>query len=271
MSQQDHTSPNQGLFAGRRVAVVQPESLNLAQLVGRQSVLRYQDAGVISSQQMALLQRLLPRTRLERLLGSIWFQRRLDIALAVSREELQQLLRLAGSERDDWLQQLGDNINLADPQRLWHWVLYPLHRWWVQRLEPLYGAWLNELDQLQLMRRQLNAQSIFWQTVVDVPSGLERRIAEQLASLNEREQELAQLQVQCEARLQQAWPAWYAEQGQQVPFERLLPVPYELGTCWQALQALPHDAAAGDTLHEWLAGRGIALAQDHFYWQPPAP
>ena len=34
MSQQDHTSPNQGLFAGRRVAVVQPESLNLAQLVG---------------------------------------------------------------------------------------------------------------------------------------------------------------------------------------------------------------------------------------------
>ncbi|MGL5324798.1 MAG: T3SS regulon anti-activator ExsD domain-containing protein [Aeromonas sp.] len=271
MSQQDHTSSQLGLFAGRRVAVVQPESLKLAQLVGRQSVLRYQYAGVISSQQMELLQRLLPRTRLERLLGSIWFQRRLDIALTVSREELQQLLRLAGSDRDDWLQQLGDGINLADPQRLWHWVLYPLHRWWVQHLEPRYGVWLNELDQLQVMRRQLNAQSLFWQTVVDVPSGLEIRIAEQLASLNERERELVQLQAHCEARLQQAWPAWYAEQGQQASFERLLPVPLELGTVWHALQALPHDAAAAGTLHEWLAGRGIALAQDHFYWQPPAP
>ena len=97
MSQQDHHSPNQGLFAGRRVTVVQPDTLSRDRLVGQLSVLRYQDAGVITSQQMALLQRLLPRTRLESLLGSIWFQRRLDAALAVSREELQQILRLAGS------------------------------------------------------------------------------------------------------------------------------------------------------------------------------
>lgn len=107
MSQQDHHSPNQGLFAGRRVTVVQPDTLSRDRLVGQLSVLRYQDAGVITSQQMALLQRLLPRTRLESLLGSIWFQRRLDAALAVSREELQQILRLAGSERCDWMQQLG--------------------------------------------------------------------------------------------------------------------------------------------------------------------
>ncbi len=108
MSQQDHHSPNQGLFAGRRVTVVQPDTLSRDRLVGQLSVLRYQDAGVITSQQMALLQRLLPRTRLESLLGSIWFQRRLDAALAVSREELQQILRLAGSERCDWMQQLGN-------------------------------------------------------------------------------------------------------------------------------------------------------------------
>mgnify|MGYP000367193326 CR=1 FL=1 len=84
MSQQDHHSPNQGLFAGRRVTVVQPDTLSRDRLVGQLSVLRYQDAGVITSQQMALLQRLLPRTRLESLLGSIWFQRRLDAALAVA-------------------------------------------------------------------------------------------------------------------------------------------------------------------------------------------
>ncbi|WCH23590.1 T3SS regulon anti-activator ExsD domain-containing protein [Aeromonas salmonicida] len=271
MSQQDHTSSNQDLLASRRVAVVQQESINQAQLVGRQSVLRYQDAGVISSHQLALLQRLLPRTRVERLLGSIWFQRRLDIALAVSREELQQLLRIASSDRDDWLQQLGDCINLADPQRLWHSVLYPLHRWWVQRLEPLYSVWLNELDQLHVMQSQLNALSKFWQTGLYMPSDLESRIVEQLATLREREQKLEQLQAQCQARLQQAWLAWYAELGSQVTIESLQPVPLELESFWKALQALPHDVSAAGTLHELLVARGIALAKDHFYWHPPCP
>lgn len=276
MSQQGHTSPTQDLFSGRRVAVIQPESPNQSQLVGRQSVLRYQDAGVISAQQMTLLQRLLPRTRLERLFGSIWFQRRFDIALPVSREELQQLLRIAGSDRDyDWLQQLGDDINLAEPQRLWHWVLYPLHYWWALHLEPLYGDRINELDQLQVMKCQLNAQSKFWQTALYMmPSDLERRIVAQLASLCEREQKLEQLQTQSQARLQQAWPAWYAGLGSKVSIERLQPVPLELDTFWQALQALqaqPHDISAAATLHEWLVERGIALAQDHFYWQPLCP
>ncbi|WP_429063990.1 T3SS regulon anti-activator ExsD domain-containing protein [Aeromonas bestiarum] len=270
MSQQDHHSPNQGLFAGRRVTVVQPDTLSRDRLVGQPSVLRYQAAGVITSQQMALLQRLLPRTRLESLLGSIWFHRRLDVALAVSRKELQQILRLAGSERCDWMQQLGDHINLADRSLLWHWVLYPLHRWWVQRLEPLYGAWLNELDQLQVMRRQLNAQAVFWQTVVDVAADLESRIAVQLEQLIQREQELKRLQADGEARLQLAWPAWYAQQNKEGTPESLMPVPLELGAFWQALQALPHQDAAARTLHEWLVGRGIAMGQDHFYWQPPA-
>lgn len=271
MSQQDHHSSNQSLFAGRRVTVVQPDTLSRDRLVGQLSVLRYQDAGVITSQQMALLQRLLPRTRFESLLGSIWFQRRLDVARAVSREELQQILRLAGSEHCDWMLQLGDRINLADRPLLWHWVLYPLHRWWVQRLEPLYGAWLNELEQLQVMRRQINAQAVFWQTVVDVPADLESRIALQLEQLRQREQELKLLQGDCEARLQLAWPAWYAQTSQEVNPDHLMPVPLELGAFWHALQALPHHNDAARMLHEWLVGRGIALGQDHFYWQPPAP
>ncbi|MDM5130225.1 ExsD protein [Aeromonas piscicola] len=271
MSQQDHNSSNQGLFAGRRVTVVQPDTLSRDRLVGQLSVLRYQDAGVITSQQMDLLQRLLPRTRLESLLESLWFQRRLDAALSVSREELQQILRLAGSERYDWLQQLGDRINLADRALLWHWVLHPLHRWWVQRLEPLYGAWRNELVQLQVMRRQLNAQAVFWQTVVDVPADLESRITDQLAQLSQREQELTQLHSDCEARLQLAWPAWYGQTSQEGDPALLMPVPLELGVFWHALLALPHQDDVALTLHEWLVGRGIALGQDHFYWQPAEP
>lgn len=271
MSQQDHNSPNQGLFAGRRVTVVQPDSLSRDRLVGQLSVLRYQDAGVITSQQMGLLQRLLPRTRLESLLESLWFQRRLDAALSVSREELQQILRLAAGDRCDWLQQLGDRINLADRALLWHWVLYPLHRWWVQRLEPLYGVWRNELVQLQVMRRQLNAQAVFWQTVVDVPADLESRIADQLAQLSQREQTLTQLQSDCEARLQLAWPAWYGQTSQEGDPALLMPVPLELGAFWHALQALPQQDDVALTLREWLVGRGIALGQDHFYWQPAEP
>ncbi|MGY3903972.1 T3SS regulon anti-activator ExsD domain-containing protein [Aeromonas lusitana] len=269
MSQQDHHSPNPGLFAGRRVTVVQSDTLNRDCLVGRLSALCYQEAGVITSQQMALLQRLLPRTRLESLLGSIWFQRRLDAVLVLSRKELQQILRAAGSERSDWLQQLGDPINLAEWPLLWHWVLYPLHRWWVQRLEPLYGSWLNELEQLQVMRRQLNAQSVFWQTVVEVPADLEARISEQLAQLSRREQELRLQRTQCEERLQLAWPAWYARQAQGGDPALLMPVPIELGTFWQSLRALPEQPAAAKILHAWLVERGLALAQDHFYWQPP--
>lgn len=271
MSQQDHHSPSQGLFAGRRVTVVQPESLHRDRLVGRLSVLRYQDAGVVTSQQMGLLQRLLPRTRLEALLGSIWFQRRLDAAMAVSRQDLQQILRVASQgERCDWMQQLGDRINLADCTLLWHWVLYPLHQWWVLQREPLYGTWRNELDHLQVMRRQLKAQSLFWQTVVDVPADLETRIATQLEQLSQREMELQQLQIQCEERLHLAWPAWYARQRHEGEPESLMPVPHELGAFWHALQALPQQPAAVQQLHEWLAGRGIALGQDHFYWQLPA-
>lgn len=269
MSQQDHHSPHQGLFAGRRVTVVQSDRLHRDRLVGRLSALCYQEAGVITSQQMALLQRLLPRTRLENLLGSIWFQRRLDAAMALSRQELQQILRAAGSERGDWLQQLGDPINLAERPLLWHWVLYPLHRWWVQRLEPLYDDWLNELEQLQVMRRQLNAQSVFWQTVVEVPADLEARITEQLAQLSRREQELRRQRVQCEERLQLAWPAWYARQAREGDPELLMPAPIELGAFWQALRALPEQPAAAQTLHAWLFERGLALAQDHIYWQPP--
>lgn len=269
MSQQDHHSPNQGLFAGRRVTVVQSDSLKRDRLVGRLSALCYQEAGVITPQQMALLQRLLPRARLESLLESIWFQRRLDAALVLSRQELQQILRAAGSERSDWLQQLGDPINLAEWPLLWHWVLHPLHRWWVQRLEPLYGSRLNELEQLQVMRRQLNAQSVFWQTVVEAPADLEARITEQLAQLSRREQELQLQRAQCEERLQLAWPAWYARQAQEGDPDCLMPVPIELGTFWQALCALPEQPAAARALHTWLVERGLALGQDHFYWQPP--
>ena len=269
MSQQDHHSTNQSLFAGRRVTVVQSDCLNRERLVGRLSVHRYQEAGVITSQQIDLLQRLLPRARLDSLMSSIWFQRRLDAALALSRQDMQQILRVAGSDRCDWMQQLGDRINRSEQSLLWHWVLCPLHRWWVQRLEPLYGTWLNELEQLQVMRRQLNAQSMFWQTVVDVPADLEGRITDQLAQLLKREQELQQQQQQCEDRLQLAWPAWYAQQTLGGDPASLMPVPVELGAFWHALRTLPDQPAAAQQLHEWLSDRGLALGQDHFYWQPP--
>lgn len=271
MSQQDHHSLNQGLFAGRRVAVVRSDALNLERLVGQQSVLRYQDAGVITAQQMSLLQRLLPRERLESLLTSLWFRRRLDTAMTLSRAELQQILRLARSEQCDWMQQLWDRVNLADLRLLWQWVLYPLRRWWVLQLEPEYLIRCNEQQQLQVMRRQLNAQSIFWQTVADAPNGQEQQIALQLAQLEKREEMLLRLQQQSEARLRDAWPAWYGAEISQLEPAMLMPVPDELAPFWQDLLALADQAGQAEhasRLHEWLASRGLALGRDHFYWQP---
>ncbi|MBL0563493.1 T3SS regulon anti-activator ExsD domain-containing protein [Aeromonas hydrophila] len=270
MSQQDHHSPKRGLFAGRRVTVVQSASLCKDQLVGQQSVLSYQDAGVLTAQQMSLLQRVLPRTRLESLLASVWFQRRVDVAMAVSRQDLQRILRLAAGEEGDWIAQLGDSINLAERSQLWHWVLYPLHRWWVRHQEPLHSGWVNELAQLQVMRRQLHAQAVFWQTVVDVQSGIESKIAAQLAQLTQRERELQQLQAECEERLHLAWPAWYGQQTEEGDPDVLMPVPLELEAFWHAIQVLPQQSTAAQMLHEWLAERGLALSQDRFYWQPPA-
>ncbi|MEW7865033.1 T3SS regulon anti-activator ExsD domain-containing protein [Aeromonas diversa] len=271
MSQQDHHSPKRGLFAGRRVTVVRPEGLSRDRLVGQPSALCYQDAGVLTTQQLNLLQRVLPRTRLESLLASVWLQRRMNVALAVSRQDMQRILRLAASEETgSWVEQLGDNINLAERPQLWHWVLYPLHRWWVCHQEPLHSGWTTELAQLQVMRRQLNAQAVFWQTVVDVQSGIESKIVTQLAQLTRREQELLQLQAECEARLHLAWPAWYARQVAEGDPQTLMPVPPELERFWHLLEALPGQAALAQPLHAWLAERGVALAQDSFYWQPQA-
>lgn len=271
MSQQDHHSPKRGLFAGRRVTVVQPERLSLEQLVGQQSVLCYQDAGVLTAQQLNLLQRVLPRARLEGLLASVWLQRRMEVAMAVSRQDMQRILRsAANAEEGSWVEQLGDAINLAERPLLWHWVLYPLHRWWVCHQEPLHSGWTTELSQLQIMRRQLNAQAVFWQTVVDVQSGIESKIDAQLAQLTRREQELLQLQAECETRLHLAWPAWYARHTTEGELQTLMPVPLELEKFWHLLEALPVQPTAAESLHAWLAERGLALSQDRFYWLPQA-
>ncbi|NRN30069.1 T3SS regulon anti-activator ExsD domain-containing protein [Photorhabdus heterorhabditis] len=274
MSQQDHNQTRTSMFLGRKISVMQSGIPRRDQLLGKSQAAQCQTADIINSQQSVLLQRLLPRHRLESLVKSVWFRRRLNCGQILRRDELQQLIRAATQPECDWNKVLGDHINLADKCLLQHWVLQPLFNWWLCLLEPEIELWFTELEQLQIQERQLRAKAHFWQQAENVPSQYRERHQQEVISLqtelNQRKQQLEKQLATIETQAREAWPNWFTgldalqTGGNLMAF---MPVPKALSSCWAWLAAVECDSEAANHLQQWLCTQALCLPQDNFYWQ----
>ncbi|CAQ83131.1 MULTISPECIES: T3SS regulon anti-activator ExsD domain-containing protein [Photorhabdus] len=274
MSQQDHNQTRTSMFLGRKISVMQSGIPRRDQLLGKSQPAQSQNTGIINSQQSVLLQRLLPRRRLESLTKSVWFHRRLNCGQTLRRDELQQLIRTAAKPECDWNQILGDHINLADKCLLQHWVLQPLFNWWLRLLEPEIELWFTELEQLQIQERQLHAKAHFWQQAENVPPQCREQHQQEVislqATLNQRKHQLEKQLVTTETHAREAWPNWFIgldalqSDGNLMAF---MPVPEALSSCWAWLTAIEYDSKAANHLQQWLCARALCLPQDSFHWQ----
>lgn len=130
MEQEDDKQySREAVFAGRRVSVVGSDARSRGRVPGYASSSLYRESGIISARQLALLQRMLPRLRLEQLFRCEWLQQRLARGLALGREEVRQILLCAAQDDDGWCSELGDRVNLAVPQSMIDWVLLPVYGW----------------------------------------------------------------------------------------------------------------------------------------------
>ncbi|MBZ6074326.1 MULTISPECIES: T3SS regulon anti-activator ExsD domain-containing protein [Aeromonas] len=260
MSHNEHNPADGGPLAGRRVTLIPPDSLSRDVLVG---VLHPSgEARLLTHEQHALLQRLLPRARLESLLASRWYRRRLPLGRAVSRSELVWLAR-CGRGESPWDQVLGERIHIGQPCDCWPLLLQPLYAWWMTQLEPDYEAWLQEREQLSVMVRQWQAQRAFWQQVQAEPgqqASLLARIASQQADGEARMAQLERRLDELALRAKQLWPAWEPARAGQAELAALQPVPAQLAPLWEWLLSPLTEPL--EQAHAWLLARGICLMQD---------
>ncbi|KSP33454.1 T3SS regulon anti-activator ExsD domain-containing protein [Pseudomonas aeruginosa] len=243
MEQEDDKQySREAVFAGRRVSVVGSDARSRGRVPGYASSSLYRESGIISARQLALLQRMLPRLRLEQLFRCEWLQQRLARGLALGREEVRQILLCAAQDDDGWCAELGDRVNLAVPQSMIDWVLLPVYGWWESLLDQAIPGWRLSLVELETQSRQLRVKSEFWSRVAELEPEQAR-------------EELARV-AKCQARTQ--------EQGGLAGFE---PIPEVLECLWQPLCRLDDDVGAADAVQAWLHERNLCQAQDHFYWQ----
>lgn len=142
MEQEDDKQySREAVFAGRRVSVVGSDARSRGRVPGYASSSLYRESGIISARQLALLQRMLPRLRLEQLFRCEWLQQRLARGLALGREEVRQILLCAAQDDDGWCAELGDRVNLAVPQSMIDWVLLPVYGWWESLLDQAIPGW----------------------------------------------------------------------------------------------------------------------------------
>ncbi|MHA5571921.1 T3SS regulon anti-activator ExsD, partial [Pseudomonas aeruginosa] len=169
MEQEDDKQySREAVFAGRRVSVVGSDARSRGRVPGYASSSLYRESGIISARQLALLQRMLPRLRLEQLFRCEWLQQRLARGLALGREEVRQILLCAAQDDDGWCAELGDRVNLAVPQSMIDWVLLPVYGWWESLLDQAIPGWRLSLVELETQSRQLRIKSEFWSRVAEL-------------------------------------------------------------------------------------------------------
>ncbi|KSO81655.1 ExsD [Pseudomonas aeruginosa] len=275
MEQEDDKQySREAVFAGRRVSVVGSDARSRGRVPGYASSSLYRESGIISARQLALLQRMLPRLRLEQLFRCEWLQQRLARGLALGREEVRQILLCAAQDDDGWCAELGDRVNLAVPQSMIDWVLLPVYGWWESLLDQAIPGWRLSLVELETQSRQLRVKSEFWSRVAELEPEQAReelaRVAKCQARTQEQVAELAGKLETASALAKSAWPNWQRgmatllASGGLAGFEPILEV---LECLWQPLCRLDDDVGAADAVQAWLHERNLCQAQDHFYWQ----
>ncbi|HHK2703473.1 TPA: T3SS regulon anti-activator ExsD [Pseudomonas aeruginosa] len=275
MEQEDDKQySREAVFAGRRVSVVGSDARSRGRVPGYASSSLYRESGIISARQLALLQRMLPRLRLEQLFRCEWLQQRLARGLALGREEVRQILLCAAQDDDGWCAELGDRVNLAVPQSMIDWVLLPVYGWWESLLDQAIPGWRLSLVELETQSRQLRVKSEFWSRVAELEPEQAReelaRVAKCQARTQEQVAELAGKLETASALAKSAWPNWQRgmatllASGGLAGFES---IPEVLECLWQPLCRLDDDVGAADAVKAWLHERNLCQAQDHFYWQ----
>lgn len=213
MEQEDDKQySREAVFAGRRVSVVGSDARSRGRVPGYASSSLYRESGIISARQLALLQRMLPRLRLEQLFRCEWLQQRLARGLALGREEVRQILLCAAQDDDGWCAELGDRVNLAVPQSMIDWVLLPVYGWWESLLDQAIPGWRLSLVELETQSRQLRVKSEFWSRVAELEPEQAReelaRVAKCQARTQEQVAELAGKLETASALAKSAWPNW---------------------------------------------------------------
>ncbi|MCF4978496.1 T3SS regulon anti-activator ExsD family protein [Pseudomonas gessardii] len=275
MSQEDQNqTPQAGIFAGRRVIVVGRDARGRGRAAGCVSVSVYRESGIISVRQLILLQRLLPRVRLEQLFQSNWLQQRLARGMALERGDIQLVLRQARAQGEDWCNWLGDRINLASTQALIDWVLLPVYSWWESLFDEAVSNWRLALIEYETQARQLRIKAEFWRLVGETNAQLAQQELAKIAQCRAKtDAEIANMVRKLGAiseQAQLAWPNWHQGMSMLLADGKLdgfSPVPVVLSPLWEPLARLDDDAGAADVVQHWLYERSLCQANDHFYWQ----
>lgn len=244
------------------------------------SAVLYREAGIVTTHYMELLQRILSRTQVEQLFFSSYMKRRLTNSAALDRVALQRILRAAAQDYDgkqDWLQTLGDRINLAHPQQLLKYVLLPMRDWWEgdhgkekQALQTLSTELAEQLLQLKVKRRFWMTQQTFDTEETFVRQETDR-ITSRLSLIEQQLSEVNEKIVHEQSNIEAAWPRWQdglSSLLQQRTLAEFEPVPDELAQLWTQVVALEHQGNTCHQIKRWLLQRQLCLSHDEFYWQP---
>lgn len=276
MSQEDRYNPRQRMFSDKKILGGSMDARQSRFSFGFVLYDACRTREVISSRQLSLLRRILTRNQLEQLLQSDWLQQRLVRGVALERGDLKVIIRKAMAGGNNWSLLLGERINLASPQDMLNWVLWPVFNWWENRLDEVSPSTRLALVEQETRIRQLWIKSEFWRQAVEAdPDVVKRELSDtakyQVQALAVKAGLLHKLRTVTQ-QSRQGWPHWSLGMAGYLAFgalEGFSPVPKALNSFWEALNALDEDPQAADFIRLWLHERCLCRAQDQFYWLSP--
>ncbi|AYY81569.1 T3SS regulon anti-activator ExsD family protein [Proteus vulgaris] len=238
----------------------------------------------INEQQIKILSRILCRESLDSLLQSTWFLRKKYCFVAISKEEIRDIISFARSfhaEKSpstitptDWDKSLKATVNINEHMRLIQAVIKPLFIWWVQHITPQLFILYNTKRELELQikqceniksfeEKQLSNKSDSFLSLDDINIKLDADKV-RLIVIND----LLQKDIQLLINHWNNEPIFNVEINNTLNYiKNVTPSSELIKPLWDILNSIPEHPENCQILKDWLLERELCLKNDNFLWQ----
>lgn len=237
----------------------------------------------INERQIKILSRILCRESLENLLQSTWFLRKKHCSVAISKEDIRNIIALTHSSSQmasshltdiDWNNTLKATVNITEPLRLIQAVIKPLFIWWIQHIAPQIFTLYEIKRKLESQIKQCTNIKSFEEKQLSNTSDSFLSLDDIDIKLNADKVRLIVINDLIKKDIQLILDNWKQEPIFHVEINNTLnylhsvtPRSELLKPLWELLNSIPENPENCHKLKNWLLIRDICLRNDEFLWQ----
>ncbi|WP_319022955.1 T3SS regulon anti-activator ExsD domain-containing protein [Proteus sp. FME41] len=238
----------------------------------------------INERQIAILSRVLCRENIDSLLQSTWFLRKKHCVVAITREEIRDVIKFAHLFHMqephsiftpmDWDKALKATININEHMRLIQAVIKPIFIWWVQHITPQLFILYNTKRELEFQIKQCENIKSFEEKQLSNKSDSFLSLDDIDIKLNSDKVKLTVINDLLQKDIQLLLNNWKNEPIFNIEInntsnyiQSVTPYSEFIKPLWEILNSISQNPENCQKLKEWLLERKLCLKNDIFLWK----